>query len=322
MIEPGPFQPLRAWPVQGVRGTFRHRQTDFQVEECLQPGPESGEHLWLWLEKCGQNTAWVGSELARWAGVQPRQVGWAGLKDRHAVTRQWFSIHLPGRPAPAHPPDIAGVRVLGQCRQPVKLRPGMHAGNRFTLCLRHLRGGRVELEQRLQRLRDEGMPNAYGRQRFGHQGHNLWHLQRRFERGRPGKRDGRMISTARAWLFNRQLADALADGNWQAGTGWLWGRFHRDHRFSQGELRLRAQHPQLCRWLESLGMNAEPRPFRVLPGQMRWTWLQEDSLQLDFRLPPGAYATVLLDQLGEFRDARAGTGPADDRPTGQDDGRG
>ncbi|HFD39876.1 MAG TPA: tRNA pseudouridine(13) synthase TruD, partial [Anaerolineae bacterium] len=80
------------------QAVLRSRPEDFQVEEipvCMPDG--AGEHVWLKICKRGQNTDWVARQLARFAGVRPRDVSFAGLKDRHAVTEQWFSVHLPGR---------------------------------------------------------------------------------------------------------------------------------------------------------------------------------------------------------------------------------
>ncbi len=301
MDEPYCYHPVRAWPELDVRGFYRSSPEDFQVEECLEPGPAGGEHLWLWVEKRGQNTAWVGQQLARWAGVGPRAIGWAGLKDRQAVTRQWFSIHLPGQDDP--PLDtlaVTGVRVLNTVRQPLKLRPGDHAGNAFSLVLRSLRGNRASLEERLRGLAQAGFAHAFGPQRFGRAGGNLRALQQQLQRGRPRRRDGRMISTGRAFLFNEQLRQAIARQVWETGEGWLWGRFHRDHAHSAIQQRLRQQYPVLCHWLEGLGMNATPRPYRVQPVDLHWQWLSEDCLQLVFRLPAGAFATALLAELGQI----------------------
>ena len=274
----------------------------------MQPAEAGGEHLWLWLEKTGQNTAWVGQQLARWAGIRVRDVGWAGLKDRHAVTRQWFSLYLPGREPPAPESlQIEGVRLLRGLRQPCKLRPGDHAGNAFTLVLRQLRGDHGLLEQRLQDLQRQGFANAFGPQRFGRAGANLERLQQALLRGRPRRNDSRMISTGRAWLFNEQLRLAIEKEDWRQAQGWLWGRFHRDHQPDAIQQTVRACYPQLCAWLEGLRMNAAPRPFSVRAEGLCWQWLDAEVLQLRFTLPAGSFATALLAELGTFRDG-AGTG--------------
>ncbi len=307
MDEAWRLTPLRAWPRLPVQGVYRCTPADFVVEECLQPGEAGGEHLWLWLEKTGQNTAWVGQQLAHWAGITARDVGWAGLKDRHAVTRQWFSLYLPGREPPAlERLQMEGVRLLHSLRQPCKLRPGAHAGNRFTLVLRQLQGDHALLEQRLRDLQQTGFANAFGPQRFGRGGANLECLQQALQRGYPRSKDSRMISTGRAWLFNEQLRLAIENHHWQQERGWLWGRFHRDHQPDAIQQAVRARYPQLCIWLEGLRMNAAARSYRVKADDLQWQWLAEDVLQLCFSLPPGSFATALLAELGDFVDG-AGT---------------
>ncbi|MFN7552163.1 MAG: tRNA pseudouridine(13) synthase TruD, partial [Pseudomonadota bacterium] len=125
-----------------LAGVLRSTPEDFEVEEDLGFEPSgAGEHLMLWVEKRGANTEWVARQLARVAGIAPVGVGFAGLKDRHAVTRQWFSLHLPGREAPDFAAAaIEGVRGLDARRHARKLPRGALAGNRFRIVLRELRG--------------------------------------------------------------------------------------------------------------------------------------------------------------------------------------
>ncbi len=308
---------VRAWPPLPVTGVYRSQPADFRVDEQLQPRDEdAGEHLWLRLEKTGQNTAWVGRQLARWAGVSPQAVGWAGLKDRHAVTRQWFSIHLPGQSAPAFETlEMEGVRLLEHRRQRNKLRPGMHAGNAFVLRLRQVQGPRQRLEERLKLLTERGFANGFGPQRFGLRGNNVTALAAWLERGGRGRGSGRLISTGRAILFNRMLQRAIESGQWPQGEGWLWGRFHRDHEAGALEQAVREEYPLLCRWLEGLGMNAQARPLRVRPQGLCWHWPRKDELELRFCLPAGSFATAMLLELGRWRDVSSGTSVVQDSPT-------
>ncbi len=117
----------------------------------------SGEHVWLRLRKYGINTEYLARALARIAGVPPRAVGYAGLKDRHAVTSQWFSVQLPGREVAdwqAGLPD--GVELLAAVRHTRKLQRGALAGNRFTIRLRDCAGDRTALTNRLQTIAQHG----------------------------------------------------------------------------------------------------------------------------------------------------------------------
>ena len=169
--------------------------------------------------------------LAEWAGVGERAVGYAGLKDRHAVTRQRFSVQLPGREAP----DISALerddpvtgqrlRVLDQARHSRKLPRGALAGNRFTLVLREVDGDRAAIEARLQAMSARGVPNYFGEQRFGHGGGNVDKARRMFG-GLRVRRDERalLLSAARSELFNRVLAARVRGGSWNAALdGEVW----------------------------------------------------------------------------------------------------
>ena len=118
-----------------------NRDLTFDVTEDLGFDlSDDGEHDFLWIEKRDANTAWVARQLARHAGVSARDVGYAGLKDRQAVTTQWFSIHLPGRSDPDWAAlDEPQIQVLECTRNRRKLRRGVHRANRFRLRLRSLR---------------------------------------------------------------------------------------------------------------------------------------------------------------------------------------
>jgi tRNA pseudouridine13 synthase len=202
-----------------VRARFRVEPEDFEVEEVLgYPLDGQGEHLHLWIEKRGANTSWVAGELARWAGVRPMAVGYAGMKDRHAVTRQWFAVHLPKRIAPAQPVQIEGVRVLEQRWHGRKLRRGAHRGNRFVIVLRDVAGDLAAAEAALRRIAADGVPNAFGGQRFGFEDGNIaaardW-LAAPTPARLPAPRRGLLLSSARSFLFNQVLARRVERGDW------------------------------------------------------------------------------------------------------------
>ncbi|MEJ2480153.1 MAG: tRNA pseudouridine(13) synthase TruD [Acidihalobacter sp.] len=221
-------QPWRTWarvaelPRSGVvagRGLIRRETGDFVVEEIPVQQPDgAGEHLWLWVEKQGENTEAVAKRLARAAGVRPVAVGYAGRKDRHAVTRQWFSVHLPGTFGDAVPPgfETDHVRVLRTVRHSRKLRVGALRGNRFVLRIRELEADMDVLGQRLESASGRGVPNYFGEQRFGRNGANLESAVGMFS-GRPErdrKRRGLYLSAARSAVFNGILAQRVLDGSW------------------------------------------------------------------------------------------------------------
>lgn len=216
----------RAFGAPVLQATFRNSPEDFVVVElpAFEPTGE-GEHLLLTIEKRGQNTAHVAKQLAQWAGIAEMGVSYAGLKDRHAVTRQWFSVHLPKKRAP----DIAtlqtdDLRVLAATWHNRKLPRGALAGNRFELVLRDVTGDAAAIEQRLGTIATHGLPNWFGEQRFGRDGGNIAAALAMFG-GRRVKREQRSIflSAARSELFNRVLAARLAAGNWNTGMdGEVW----------------------------------------------------------------------------------------------------
>ena len=140
---------------------LRQTSDDFQVEEVLGFEPEGeGEHLWLWLEKSGVNTDQVARQLARIAGVRQGDVSYAGLKDRNAVTRQWFSVHLPkGDIAVAEQWHDAHWHVLRAAKARRKIRRGSLHGNHFIITLREVQGDERDIESRLRRIAESGVPN-------------------------------------------------------------------------------------------------------------------------------------------------------------------
>ena len=211
-------------PVLDAR--LRAAPEDFFVEEL--PGFEAsgaGEHLLLTVEKRGMNTAFAARRIAAWAGVDESAIGYAGLKDRHAVTRQRFTVWLPKKIAP----DLEALqsddlRVLEHAWHARKLPRGALAGNRFVLVLRDVEGEHAAIETRLQAIASQGVPNYFGEQRFGRGGGNVQQAVAMFA-GRRVKREERtmLLSAARSELFNRVLAARVEAGNWNAALdGEVW----------------------------------------------------------------------------------------------------
>lgn len=201
--------------------TLRAEPADFRVEELQGFAPSGeGEHLFLRIRKRNQNTAWVAGLLAKAAGVREDAVSYAGLKDRRAVTTQWFSVHVPNRQLP----DLSGlwcedIELLEQTWNNRKLRRGAHAGNRFGIVLREVAGDRAALEARLGQVLRDGVPNYIGPQRFGHDNANLLAgeaLLGGTPRRRLNHREGLAVSAVRSALFNRVLGLRVADASWDA----------------------------------------------------------------------------------------------------------
>ena len=184
-------------------GVIRNEPADFQVSEVLPFEPSgSGEHLFVNVRKTAHNTRWVARGLAEKARLPLRAVGYAGLKDRHAVAEQWFSLHLPGRSDPL-PADLesSGVEILGMVRHASKLRIGMVRLNRFRIVVRELQGSCGHFETRVERVRRNGVPNYFGPQRFGRGRGNISLLTGDAPVDRKSRSFG--LSALRSALFKR-----------------------------------------------------------------------------------------------------------------------
>jgi tRNA pseudouridine13 synthase len=322
---------------------MRSTPEDFRVDEIdAFEASGAGEHLLLTIEKRGMNTAFAAKRLAQWAGIAELGVSYAGLKDRHAVTTQRFSVHLPKKIAP----DLAALEsddlhVLHSTWHSRKLPRGALAGNRFVLTLRDVEGERDAIEARLRAIQARGVPNFFGEQRFGREGDNVAQALQMFA-GRRVKRDQRtmLLSAARSALFNRVLEQRVADDTWDRAidgevwmldgsrsvfgpeafdealaarlaafdihpTGPLWG---------EGDLRTTGQARALEEaaledaesravraGLEVAGLKQERRGLRLRAQAMAWEWSAHDVLRVMFELPPGSYATTVLEQFGHLQ---------------------
>ena len=327
----------RAHGTPPLTAELRRTPDDFRVDEILGYDADGeGEHALLWVEKRDANTDWVARELARFAGVPPLNVGYAGLKDRHAVTRQAFTVQLAGKPDPdwsAFP--HAEVKVLASTRHKRKLKRGALRGNRFVLVLRDVRGERTRAEEVLQAIAAHGVPNYFGEQRFGREGGNVAQARAMFA-GRRVDRDKRsiLLSAARSHIFNSVLAARVERDAWNkplegeiwslAGSrswfgpepfddklaarlaegdihpsGPLWGQGDPPTTLAAGDLErgIAGAYTDLTEGLAAARMEQERRPLRLQPNDLRWRWLDDETLELGFELPAGAYATVVAREL-------------------------
>lgn len=327
----------RAYAPPPLRAILRAQPEDFVVEEL--PGyvaDGGGEHAWLWVEKRGANTEWVARQLAAFCGIPAADVGYAGLKDRHAVTRQAFSLHLPGKIDPDWSRFAAeGVKLLEVSRHGRKLKRGALRGNRFVLRLREVQGDRQRAERVLGQIAAGGVPNYFGEQRFGLGGRNLEQARAMFA-GRRVRREMRslLLSAARSQIFNEVLAARVALGTWNqamdgdiwalagshswfgpeaftstlatrladgdiAPSGPLWGEGEPPSADAAGDLErgVAATHADLVAGLVDARMRQDRRPLRLLPRDLHWQWLEPGTLELSFELPAGSYATVVVREL-------------------------
>lgn len=319
-------------------GTIRTRPEDFIVQEQLGFIPSgNGEHVFLQIQKIGENTEFVARQLARFAGVRQRDIGYAGLKDRNAVTSQWFSVWLPGKADPDWQLlTTESMTVLQATRHNKKLKRGALAGNHFQILIRDYSGGREQLTRQLNAIKIGGMPNYFGEQRFGHSGCNVGKAIALFRGKKMGREQrGLYLSAARSFIFNHILASRVNLGNWHKAldgdvfmfassntwfhsaqadadinrrlvsleihpTGSLWGVGEQDvsaEAFSL-EQSVVDQYPELAQGLLNFKVARGRRALRVKVTNLNWS-ISENQVRFDFILPAGSYATALLREIAD-----------------------
>lgn len=317
------------WPAAGGRpvatGRMRESNNDFIVEEVLGFALEGdGPHRWLWVEKSGANTDWAASRIARVADVKKRDVGFSGMKDRHAITRQWFSLPDPGSEVDWSKLERDGIRVLGEQLHRKKLKRGVHQANRFIITLRKVDNA-DEIDDRITFVRERGVPNYFGTQRFGGNGDNV-------VRALAGARGGIYLSAMRSYLFNAVLAERVRSDNWDSllegdvlqldgsnsvfpadddpaleqrlrefdihPTGPMWGSGKLMSRGEAAalEVDVAARYPELREALESRGLRQKRRSLRLAVRDLEAD-REGDTLRLAFSLETGAFATSVIAEI-------------------------
>jgi tRNA pseudouridine13 synthase len=324
-----------------MTGCIRQKESDFRVDEIPSVQPEgTGEHVWLKVQKTGSNTDWVAGQLAKIAGVKKKDVGYAGLKDRHAVTTQWFSIYLPGKDEPdwqaSLPPEI---EILESTRHTRKLRTGALQGNRFEIIVRDCKGDEEALNARIDSIQHTGVPNYYGEQRFGHNFSNVEKATAWFSGDfKPKGRhlQGIYLSAARSWIFNKILEqrllkhefDQLLDGEvflLDGSKSWfqepltaeiterhrqrdihptaaLWGKGGSPAKASVAILEegVCSGNVNIIKGLEANGLKHERRSIRLFADNLSLNWQDETTFQLKFQIPAGSFATAFLREVIDF----------------------
>ena len=202
-------------------GELRAEAADFKVIEHHDMSfTEAGEHLWLNVEKTHANTAWVATQLASACKVPARQVGYAGLKDRHAITQQWFSVQLPKiadlMAIKANLPNE--IKILDNHWHQSKIKTGQLTNNEFKLLIRNVTGDRQHTDLNIESVKKFGVPNYFGPQRFGHDMNNIQQAKDWFSgkiRVNNKKLRGLLISTARSHIFNLIVSHRIKHDIWQ-----------------------------------------------------------------------------------------------------------
>jgi len=322
-----------------IKGRLKVQNSDFRVDEIM-PILTSGEgeHLWMLIEKDGSNTDWVAQQLAKHAGLKSMAVSYAGMKDRHAITTQWFSLHMPGM----DDPDFSTLptdefKILKMARHDRKLKRGALSGNRFNIRITELNGDIEPLEEKLKSIKQNGVPNYFGEQRFGREMGNLTKAEKMFNRELKKikkQQRGLYLSSARSWIFNQVLSQRIQQKNWLtplAGevymlngksacfvseatqeeqqrlnnneinlTACLWGdgESMADADVFLLEKKIADDYQILAEGLESARLKQERRSMRLVPENLGWE-INGDTLDIQFDLPAGTFATMVLRECVE-----------------------
>ena len=276
-------QPMKP-PIK--QALYKAKPEDFVVNERLEVDfTGEGEHLWLHIKKSGINTAYLAKLLSEWANIPLRDVGYSGLKDRQALTTQWFSLRLPKKQKPDSdfaPVDIKEhetVKIIAEHWHNKKLNRGTHNANQFVITLRDIEfakdqtlGDKSSVEQHLQTISKTGVPNYFGPQRFGFGGNNIREALNLFARPlkstssakKKNKRKSAVreqnsmeLSAARSLIFNQILAARVQDGSWNTGlngevfnlngSGSIFASEHMDETL-QARLASGDIHPTAVMW--------------------------------------------------------------------------
>ena len=308
---------------------------DFVVKEQLGYDMSGdGEFVAVKVRKTDCNTLFVGEQLAKIAGISARNMSYAGLKDRKAVTEQWFSLQMPGQPTPDFSQfSLDGVEILDATRHQRKIRIGSLQGNHFEILLRNVEET-DELKVRLDFLAKNGFPNYFTEQRFGRDGNNLTQALR-WANGEIKVKDRNKrsfyLSAARSEMFNLivskrmelNLAQQILVGDvLQLNGSHSWFVVDESEDLAQLQQRLAqqdvlltapligeedksavdfeheifAQHQALFALMRQERMKAARRPILMQPQHFQWQF-EPNGLRLQFALPAGSYATALIREL-------------------------
>ncbi len=336
------FQFHRAYPDLGFKGLIKQSSSDFQVDEVLGFEPEgSGEHVFLFIKKVGMTTDEVIRVLAKKLSLKPRDIGYSGLKDKTAVTRQWLSVPWPiVKDFPELKED--GFDIERAVRHTRKLKRGTHKKNHFTINVTALNFDEDAWLERLTCITLQGVPNYFAAQRFGFDGANVEKARDYFKRPyRLSKyKKGLYLSSVRSYLFNHYLSLRVKEGNWCTAiegdsfnlegshslftpdalmediprrieqldihpVGFMSGKkpSYLTAKALDYEASVRECYPDLVAGLIQENAETDHRPLRIVPENVTWEKDSPSSYRLSFTLNKGSYATAILLELAHVNGA-------------------
>ncbi len=321
-----------------IKGRLKTNLNDFKVYEELGFEPTGeGEHLYLLIEKEDTTTDSVNQALARHYGIKPYHIADCGLKDAKAITRQWFSVHLPGYKGFPDDPISDDFKVLRRDWSLKKLKKGAHKGNKFQITVRGVIGNEERAIKQLELIKKSGFANYFGEQRFGKGQRNVDNAMDAFTHGKKLSRSKKSLylSSLRSFLFNKILTKRLEEHNWLTpiegdcymlnGTRstfcdeisddinrrYLECDIHAivslagegEGLMSQVALDIEQQvmenQVDMVNILIAQGLKKDKRAIRQMINNLSYEF-NDDVLELRFYLPKGCYATTLIKHFCDY----------------------
>jgi tRNA pseudouridine13 synthase len=326
--------PCSAAGLPGIGGTIKATPEHFVVEETLPYAAcGEGEHVYITFRRSGWNTADAARRMQKCLGLAQSDVGWGGRKDKTAVVVQTISFRCGVK---AQLIDIKKAladlpfEVLAMNRHRNKIKTGHVASNRFTIIVSRPEPGALPRALAIaEQLKQTGVPNFYGPQRFGYHMQNIHRGFALFAQGKNVRKDAFMVSAVQSALFNIWLKERMEGGTYReliagdivkktdsGGMFIVEDLALEGERFAAGQIvytgpiygfkmkaAMQAEGEREAALLDRFGLTVDAfRPFRA-PGSRREAILNpadmeivevEEGLRFSFTLPSGAYATTVL----------------------------
>ncbi|VAW95809.1 tRNA pseudouridine(13) synthase [hydrothermal vent metagenome] len=326
-----------AYGLPTASGQLKQSPSDFIVTEQLSFEPSGdGEHLFVLIKKIGLNTLDVCEQLAKHFHVHPRNITYAGLKDKNAITTQWFCFPFPIKlTADFNGFESESITVVNAIRNTKKLKRGAIKANKFEITLRNLSGELSNIEERIQLIKEHGVPNYFGAQRFGHNENNLVNVRKLFSGKIKCNRNKKSIylSAARSFLFNEVLSQRIKNNTWNQfidgdvavlnnsrsffvlddvnaeimqrleqgdvhPSAPLWGKGEGISvgEANKQEMLIMATHSEYSNGLVQQGLQQDRRATRLFVNDLSYQF-NDNNLILSFSLLSGSYATSVLREI-------------------------